>query len=32
LFATGIVLFILTFIANLIADIVLERQKKKFQR
>jgi len=32
LFATGIVLFILTFIANLVADIVLERQKKKFQR
>jgi phosphate transport system permease protein len=32
LFATGIVLFILTFIVNLIADIVLERQKKKFQR
>jgi len=32
LFATGIVLFILTFIVNLIADMVLERQKRKFRR
>lgn len=32
LFAIGIVLFVLTFVVNLIADIVLERQRKKFSR
>jgi phosphate transport system permease protein len=32
LFAIGIVLFILTFIVNLIADTVLERQRRKFSR
>jgi phosphate transport system permease protein len=32
LFAIGLVLFILTLAVNLIADRVLERQKRKFQR
>ena len=32
LFAIGVVLFLLTFAVNLIADIVLERQKRKFSR
>jgi phosphate transport system permease protein len=32
LFAIGLILFILTLCVNLIADRVLERQKRKFQR
>ena len=32
LFAIGLILFILTLAVNLIADRVLERQKRKFQR
>ncbi|MDD5095049.1 MAG: phosphate ABC transporter permease subunit PstC [Dehalococcoidia bacterium] len=32
LFAIGMVLFILTFMINLIADLVLERQRRKFSR
>jgi phosphate transport system permease protein len=32
LFAIGLVLFILTLAVNLVADRVLERQKRKFQR
>jgi phosphate transport system permease protein len=32
LFMTGAVLFVLTFLTTLIADIVLERQRKKFAR
>jgi len=32
LFAIGLILFILTLFVNLIADRVLERQKRKFQR
>ncbi len=32
LFMTGAVLFVLTFVTTLIADIVLERQRKKFAR
>jgi len=30
LFAIGVVLFLLTFLVNLIADVVLERQKRRF--
>jgi len=32
LFAIGLILFILTLAVNLIADRVLERQKRKFSR
>jgi len=32
LFAIGLILFVLTLFVNLIADRVLERQKRKFQR
>ena len=32
LFAIGIVLFVLTFVVNLIADLVMERQRRKFSR
>ena len=32
LFAIGVVLFVLTFVVNLIADLVLERQRRKFSR
>jgi phosphate transport system permease protein len=32
LFAIGLILFVLTLMVNLIADRVLERQKRKFQR
>jgi phosphate transport system permease protein len=32
LFAIGLILFILTLFVNLIADRILERQKRKFQR
>jgi len=32
LFAIGIVLFVMTLLVNLVADRVLERQKRKFAR
>jgi phosphate transport system permease protein len=32
LFAIGVILFVMTLIVNLIADRVLEQQKRKFAR
>ena len=32
LFAMGLVLFAITFVINLAADIVLERQQRKWRR
>ena len=32
LFAIGLILFVLTLFVNLVADRVLQRQKRKFQR
>ena len=32
LFAMGLVLFAITFVVNLAADIVLERQRKRWRR
>jgi phosphate transport system permease protein len=32
LFAVGLLLFLMTLVVNLIADVVLERQKRKFER